>query len=98
MSLWTILGWFYRSPYLVRCVFHFSYCCSESPIHSHEILAGGASAVSYVGYKRSNGSAYGICIDCGAGGALSTLRVVDGNDPMLTDDSEARPVCIPPNS
>ncbi|KAJ7706457.1 hypothetical protein B0H17DRAFT_1037306 [Mycena rosella] len=51
-------------------------------------LPSSASSVSFVGYKRAGGSAYGYCFDC-EGAAEATLVTVNGTDPSVTNDSMA---------
>lgn len=44
------------------------------------IFTDGTISASYLGFKRSRGAAYGVCIDCdGPVGGL--FDIVDGNDP-----------------
>lgn len=40
----------------------------------------GATSVSYKGYKKSGGAAYGVCVDCDKGDK-GFFDKVDGNDP-----------------
>ncbi|TFK76904.1 hypothetical protein BDN72DRAFT_890697 [Pluteus cervinus] len=46
-----------------------------------------ATSLQYRGYKQSQGSVYGVCLDCNTSMLLS---FADGHDPSLTNDTDAK--------
>ncbi|KAJ4486385.1 hypothetical protein J3R30DRAFT_1497136 [Lentinula aciculospora] len=49
--------------------------------------------LDYVGFKRTGGSLYGVCVDC-TSGTTSNLQLFSGHDNTLLDDSAAEPATI----
>lgn len=60
-------------------------------VHLVLFLLDASSSFTYFGFKRSGGSQYAFCLDCGT--ESSSVNLVDGHDPSLQDDSQAPLVC-----
>ncbi|KAF9073706.1 hypothetical protein BDP27DRAFT_1318018 [Rhodocollybia butyracea] len=56
-------------------------------------LPGSTSSVNYVGLKRTEGSIYGVCVDCDSG-TTNSLQLVSGTDSTLLNNADAEPTTI----
>lgn len=63
-----------------NCLVSYETIAINNYVQNCSFFADGTISASYLGFKSSQGAAYGVCMDCdGSTGGL--FDIVDGNDP-----------------